>query len=59
MYTMKITIMYIYEKLIFFVGDRCHEKGKIVMIYIETTHNRLSINVFLSAIHKKYHEKCQ
>ena len=52
MYTMKITIIYIYEKLQLFVGCRFHEEEKRGMIYFETTHKRLSIHEFLSEIHK-------
>ena len=35
MYTMKITMSCIYEKLLLFVGCRCHEKSKIGMISFE------------------------
>ena len=43
------------QKLLLFVGCRCHEEGKRWMIYFETTHKRLSIHV--SA--QKKHGKCQ
>ena len=47
MYTIKITIIIIKQKLLLFVGGRCHNEGKIGMITFETTHKRLSIRVFL------------
>ena len=57
MYTMKITMSYINEQHLLFVGCRCHEEGKIGMIYFETTHKRLSIYVFLTSLAQI--EKCQ
>ena len=46
MYITKITIIYINEKLLLFVGGRCHEEGEGGMINFETTHKSISIHVF-------------
>ena len=56
---MKITIICIYEKLLLFVGGRCHEEGKRRMIYFETTHKRLSIHVFIEYVAQTKIDKCQ
>ena len=56
-YTMKITMFYIHEKLLLFVGCRFHEEGERAMIYFETTHKRLYIHVFLTSLAQI--DKCQ
>ena len=47
---MKITIIYIYEKLLLFFCGRFNEEAKRGMISLETTHKRLSIHVFLTTV---------
>ena len=56
---MKITIIYIDEKLLLFVGGRCNEEGKRVMISFETTHKSIYIHVFLISEAQAKIEKCQ
>ena len=57
MYTMKITIIIIKQKLLLFVGCRFHEEGEIGMIYFENTHKRISIHVFLISVAQANHDK--
>ena len=57
MNTMKIIMIYVYEKLLLFVGCRCHEERKIVMVYFKNKQKRLSIHVFITSLSQI--EKCQ
>ena len=58
MYTMKITIIYIYGKLLLFFGGKFHEEGKIGIISFETAQKRLSIHVFLISVAQANYAKC-
>ena len=54
---MKITIIYIDEKLLLFVCGIFHEEAKRGMISLETTHKRISIHVFITSVTQKKVEK--
>ena len=59
MYTMKITIIITNKELLLFVDCRCHEAGKIGMVYFETANKRISINEFLTSVEQENIEKCR
>ena len=59
MYTTKITLFYMNEKLLLFVDFTCHGEGKIGMISFETTYKIISIHVFLTSASQANIEKCQ
>ena len=50
MYTIKITLFYSNEKLLFLFCGRCNEEGKIGMISLETIHKSLYIHVSLEPV---------
>ena len=59
MYTMKITLIIINQKILLFVGWWCPEEVKRVMIYFETKHKRISIHVFLISLAQAKIERCK
>ena len=53
-YTMKISIIYINEKLLLYVGCRCHKEGKRGMIYFKSLNMHLFTHtyVYIYTFHK-------
>ena len=45
------------QKLLLFVGFRCHKEENIGVIYFENTHKKVSIHIFLITIAQVNQEK--